>query len=195
MEHAYRAAPSLHCPVCPAELGPGPLHHCGRCKGTWIEEQSLAERVGSMRTELPRPIARAGSARPRSAPEGSAQSIVWASTESRNRPCASCGDTMESLVLYDVTVDRCAPHGVWFERHGLTSVLERSAVPAAAAVAMVPIVAAPPSTTSGIDAGDVALGVVDVAASGIDVLGVIGDIGSTALETALDVIGAIFDGL
>lgn len=177
MEHAYRASPSLHCPVCPAELGPGPLHHCRHCKGTWIEEQSLAERVGSMRTELPR-------------------SIEWSSAESRNRPCASCGDSMESVVLFDVTVDRCPPHGVWFERHGLTSVLERCTVPAAAAVAMVPVVAAPPpSTASGIDAGDVALGVVDVAASGIDVLEVIGDIGGAALETALDVIGAIFDGL
>jgi len=176
MEHAYRAAPSLHCPLCPAELGPGPLHHCRHCKGTWIEEQSLAERVGSMRTELPR-------------------SIEWSSTESRNRPCASCGDAMESVVLFDVTVDRCAPHGVWFERNGLTAVLERSTMPAAAAGVAAAVVAPPPSTTSGIDAGDVALAVVDVAANGIDVIGVIGDVGSAVVETALDVIGAIFDGL
>jgi Zn-finger nucleic acid-binding protein len=174
MEHAYRAAPSLHCPLCPAELGPGPLHHCRHCKGTWIEEQSLAERVGSMRTELPR-------------------SIEWSSTESRNRPCASCGDAMESVVLFDVTVDRCAPHGVWFERNGLTAVLERSTRVIVPAVAAAAVVAPPASTTSGIDAGDVVLGVVDVAASGIDVVGVVGELGAAALETALDVIGAIFD--
>jgi hypothetical protein len=72
---------------------------------------------------------------------------------------------MESVVLFDVTVDRCAPHGVWFERNGLTAVLERSTRVIVPAVAAAAVVAPPASTTSGIDAGDEVLSTSPRAAS------------------------------
>jgi Zn-finger nucleic acid-binding protein len=112
MEHAFAPYRSLmlHCPRCPSsELSTGKLHRCGTCDGTWIDERELAERVSAMQ-------------------ERPGKSLAWSGHSPRERlPCATCRQPMEPLLLYAVAVDRCTQHGVWFDRHELGLVLERSA--------------------------------------------------------------------
>lgn len=100
----------LHCPRCPTtELTAGELRHCTTCKGAWIPEQTLAEHVGAMQVEM----------RPK---------LDWEVSKKRiGLSCASCRQTMETLLLFGVPVDRCHSHGVWFDKDELAETLRRSA--------------------------------------------------------------------
>jgi hypothetical protein len=42
------------------------------------------------------------------------------------RRCPDCGDEMMAGVLFEVPVDQCASHGIWFERHGLGVMLDNA---------------------------------------------------------------------
>ena len=59
--------------------------------------------------------------------EQSASSLVdlpWrANTEDHVRRCPQCGAAMETVALGSVALDRCAPHGVWFDAKELAQVL------------------------------------------------------------------------
>lgn len=46
-------------------------------------------------------------------------------------PCAVCREPMQPLRVRDVSIDRCAQHGVWFDRHELGELLFRVAQPPA----------------------------------------------------------------
>lgn len=55
--------------------------------------------------------------------------LVWEISNARlGLPCATCGHQMEPLRLFDVPVDRCHSHGVWFDKDELATVLQRSGV-------------------------------------------------------------------
>ena len=42
-------------------------------------------------------------------------------------PCPSCEKPMETWMLHEVPMDRCGPHGLWFDRTELQRVLFLSA--------------------------------------------------------------------
>lgn len=105
----FRTA-TLPCPRCrTAPLTGGELRHCPNCQGSWIPEEALHARFTTMTSEI----------KPQ---------IRWEVTPARlGLPCAACGHTMEALLLFDVPVDRCHAHGVWFDKDELAAVLHRSA--------------------------------------------------------------------
>jgi Zn-finger nucleic acid-binding protein len=174
MEHAlpYRSA-SAQCPRCHGrELTAGPLHHCAECAGTWIDEQTLSEHVGIM-THAP-PV-----------------SLEWSIVEDRARlPCATCREPMDALMLLDVPVDRCRPHGVWFDKSELSRVLENVAAPPPAVILPVPVPPIAPDTIGSTlafeVAGEVALG---------SAAEIAGEVGVGVVEVILEVIGAIFSAI
>jgi hypothetical protein len=44
--------------------------------------------------------------------------------------CPSCGKAMGTWKLHKVEIDRCEPHGIWFDRDELEHVLFATFVPA-----------------------------------------------------------------
>jgi len=89
---------------------------CPECGALWVEEGQLA----CMYNDLAGPFAR---------PEldGWASSGAALPAETTRR-CLSCEKPMRQLVLHQVTVHRCADHGIWFDRNELQMVLERVAL-------------------------------------------------------------------
>ena len=50
--------------------------------------------------------------------------LPWAPrTDTKSRPCAECGEAMQTVDLGDVELDRCPSHGVYFDDRELTMVL------------------------------------------------------------------------
>lgn len=43
--------------------------------------------------------------------------------------CPRCGDAMEPTVIHEVSIDRCARHGIWFDALELQQALQRVAEP------------------------------------------------------------------
>src|SRR5687767_10161461 len=72
------------------------IRHCGRCKGSWISEQALHERVGAMRGHP-------------------GAGLRWRAEGRAALMCPTCTAPMETLVVQDTPIDRCARHGVWFD--------------------------------------------------------------------------------
>lgn len=150
----FRTAP-LRCPRCPTgQLGEGALRFCGGCRGAWVPDDALHERVSHMQADLPQ--------------------LAWRTTPSRpSLPCPECRAKMTAHELFGVPVDRCRAHGVWFDGGELAEVLHRSAAfrpatgVAAAAGAVVPVDTATASTSNvGSD-----LGVLDVVGGVLEILG------------------------
>lgn len=101
----YREA-TLSCPRCCTSLSHGEPSFCGRCEGAWISEQALVERVATM--------------------QHAPAEIEWA-TESRTAiTCVVCEEPMTALVVFGVPIDRCRPHGFWFDRDELAQMLYES---------------------------------------------------------------------
>lgn len=111
----FRTA-TLSCPRCPTALSRGELGFCERCHGVWIPEPALRDRVSRMQ-DRPIPV------------------LDW-ELESRNPlPCVACREPMQTLALFDVPIDRCVAHGLWFDRDELSTVLLHSRQPAVVAAA------------------------------------------------------------
>ncbi len=188
-------APSASCPRCKVPLDDQPLvRHCGRCKGSWIAEQVLHERVAEARGAQPGRTA-----------------LTWRKEGRAALMCATCAEPMETLVVSDTPVDRCPRHGVWFDAGELAHVL------AAVALAAAPL-AAPAGDPGGesvagelveggvelaLESGEVAAAAGEVAVATGEVAAaagegvfevVIGGVGVVA-ETVVDVIAGIFSAL
>lgn len=107
MIQPFRVA-TIECPRCRTTLGDGELRHCSGCEGAWIPHETLVEHVGKMQLDEPR--------------------LAWAAATDRlGLPCPVCRHRMEPLHLFEVPVDRCHSHGVWFDKHELAEALRRSA--------------------------------------------------------------------
>lgn len=152
------------CPDCRTELTCGEIQHCTSCRGTWIGQDVLASRVRTMQSlETP--------------------TMQWARTHARlGRRCPACMHAMETLTLFDVNVERCHSHGVWFAEGDLSEMLRRSS-----------------RLKRADDDGDVALWMcADAGADLLDASVCVGaEIAAEAvsaglLEGVLDVIGGIF---
>ncbi len=53
--------------------------------------------------------------------------LPWSVAVRSALPCVVCARPMDTLSLFEVPVDRCRAHGVWFDEHELAEVLRRSA--------------------------------------------------------------------
>lgn len=157
---------SLRCPRCAAgSLGVGPLHRCSSCQGVWVDDKTLRSHTGH-----------------------DTGAAVRGSVAHRERlPCAACRAPMEPLLLFDEPVDRCTEHGVWFDKHELEAVVERSR---RARASLGPTPVSSPSVADSL-AAEVAfegsIAVVDIATD------VAADSG--VIDAVLDVLGGIFSAI
>lgn len=172
-----------NCPRCRREQldEQRPIRHCGRCKGSWIPEEVLHDRVAAMRT------GRLGGR------------LAWRTEARAALMCPACGMAMETLVVFATPIDRCAAHGVWFDANELAHVLMRASVvrPSGAAdsgsIAAVVISETPElagevvvSAVAG-ETAEVGAGVFEVV---IDGVGVIGEV---VVDAVAGILSAIVD--
>lgn len=177
-------APPASCPRCRnVPLGDEPLiRHCGRCKGSWIAEETLHERVAAAHEAHP--------------------GLTWHTEARAALMCAICAAPMETLVVRGTAVDRCPRHGIWFDANELAHVLAPVAVAAHVAVAQAQ---AAQAQNQGATAGEVAEAGVDLvveaaevaldAAYVIEVGGTAVEAGSTIVETGGGVFEVVIDGV
>jgi Zn-finger nucleic acid-binding protein len=149
------------------ELSSGELRHCPRCKGSWIPTEVLHEHVSTMQTRID-------------------PKLVWKRSSQRvGLPCAACHHTMETLLLFEVPVDRCHSHGVWFDADELAEVLRRASTHVD--------VDLDASAARGSTAGAVAAASLDVTAGVTEVALEAASVG--LVEGVLEVIGGIFSAI
>ena len=94
------------CPRCGTDLTQaGSVRACGACQGLWVEEEVLVAMAANMFAPARRvPIPLVPHAR-------------------QPLPCPNCRDPMGTWTLHRVSIDRCATHGLWFDRDELQVVL------------------------------------------------------------------------
>lgn len=96
----------MNCPVCKtSELAQaGRTYRCDQCEGAWVEAQVLVPLLEQSASTL--------------------VELAWQpNREDHVRACPSCGKTMETVKLGTVALDRCEPHGVWFDAKELAELL------------------------------------------------------------------------
>lgn len=76
------------------------------CGGAWLSDEKLAKKASKVRGEL--------------------VALKWRQRRGTRRKCPECAGDMDTVQLVDVELDRCKPHGVWFDRFELQTVLERA---------------------------------------------------------------------
>jgi Zn-finger nucleic acid-binding protein len=96
---------TMQCPSCGGTLHvAGRTYKCDRCDGAWVKADVLVpllEQSASALVELP-----------------------WqANTEDHVRACPECAAPMQTVKLGTVALDRCEPHGVWFDSKELADLL------------------------------------------------------------------------
>lgn len=141
----------------------------------------MHERVGKMQERVP--------------PE-----LRWSIATREPLPCVACAAPMETLALFEVPVDRCRGHGIWFDVDEMAVVLLRSQravkAPAAGFTAFDGAGAAldgsflaahvtAEAASAGLGGG---LEVAEVAAAGAEVAG---GVAGGVLEAVLELIGGI----
>ncbi len=97
---------------CPRDNTPlrqaGYTHACDRCGGAWVADEVLVplleERANTL-IEL--------AWKPRAAAEPA-------------RPCPVCAEPMQTVALGTLALDRCPPHGVWFDAGELAAALKEA---------------------------------------------------------------------
>ena len=60
--------------------------------------------------------------------ERTARSLVFTGGSYSERHCPVCDETMDEPLLFDVPIDRCSGHGMWFDKAELDLVIERSRI-------------------------------------------------------------------
>lgn len=106
---------SFTCPGCRVALAAEtPVAWCSGCKGVWVSEAELEERVRVVR----------------GMDEFNLAMVFgpgYASGAQAIRPCPSCRQPLRHATLGDIEVDRCdQKHGIWFDAGELESVLTAS---------------------------------------------------------------------
>ena len=97
----------VSCVSCAKDLVPaGKALHC-RCGGAWLAEGVLAELASHVR--------------------GAVVQLPWRDRLGAIRACPMCAFAMQTVELSGVQLDRCAPHGIWFDATELDAVLGQSA--------------------------------------------------------------------
>lgn len=87
---------------------------CEQCGGLWVEEPVLSEMVLTM---LP--------------PQPHGRLLLAVMQRAGEKlPCPTCGEAMHPTEIHGVELDRCAKHGIWFDKPELELALRRVADPA-----------------------------------------------------------------
>lgn len=98
----------MNCPTCNVPLEQaGRTFKCDRCDGAWVRADVLVpllEERASLLVALP-----------------------WQpNTEAHVRACPECASPMQTVKLGTVALDRCEPHGVWFDASELAALLKQA---------------------------------------------------------------------
>jgi len=105
------------CPRCgTALIDARAARGCTSCGGLWIEEPVLTEMVLEMLPVPPAMLSRLQLA------------VLARGGEAIG--CPTCGEAMHPTTIHEVVLDRCAKHGVWFDRDELAVALQRVGDPA-----------------------------------------------------------------
>jgi Zn-finger nucleic acid-binding protein len=105
------AGRALACPDCERPLREaGELWRCDGCSGAFVENAAIEDMVGQIRRE------------PWQLPE--------ATGARGTRRCPVCAEALVLTNFAGVAIERCPPHGVWFETGRLQKLLERAGRPA-----------------------------------------------------------------
>ena len=98
----------MNCPKCQVALHQaGYTFACPRCSGAWVKDEVVAPLLEERASALvaldwqPRPV----------------DSI---------RACPECAKAMDTVKLGTVDLDRCPPHGVWFDAGELEAALREA---------------------------------------------------------------------
>ena len=98
------------CPRCGTELlDARAARGCSTCGGLWIGVADVQEMAQTMQIP-PEPV-----------------ELPFAMDQRQPLSCPGCRDPMRTLLLYDVPIDSCMKHGVWFDAQELALVLLRAA--------------------------------------------------------------------
>jgi Zn-finger nucleic acid-binding protein len=99
----------MQCPVCKTtelELA-GHTYRCDRCDGAWVTADALVPMLEQQTATL--------------------VALDWQpSREEHRRACPVCGAAMPTVTLGTVALDRCEPHGAWFDARELAALLKQA---------------------------------------------------------------------
>jgi Zn-finger nucleic acid-binding protein len=99
------------CPRCGTDLVDAVVGYaCTACQGIWISPASVQEMAIQMQTPpalIDLPFEEVGRA--------------------ETLACPTCRESMQTRELFEVAIDVCAKHGIWFDARELALVLLRSA--------------------------------------------------------------------
>lgn len=102
----------MKCPTCQVELRQaGRTFKCERCDGAWVEAEVLVpllEQSASSVLDLPW------------------QPNTAAPAEPHTRVCPQCTVQLKTVKLGTVVLDRCEPHGVWFDAKELAALIKQA---------------------------------------------------------------------
>ena len=91
----------MRCPAC-SDADLDKHGNCRACGGVWLEEELVRDRV--------------------------ARSLAFTGGGYSERHCPRCDEKMDEPLIFDVPIDRCAAHGMWFDKAELDEVITRSKV-------------------------------------------------------------------
>ncbi len=74
--------------------------HCSGCEGTWLDEAAIVARI--------------------------ARDLDIGHPGRSDLGCPVCQARLTGYLLFEVPIDRCAAHGLWFEKAELDEVIKRS---------------------------------------------------------------------
>lgn len=98
----------MNCPIDQTPLRQaGYTHACDRCGGAWVVDEVLVPLLEERASAL---VELAWKPRPADAV----------------RACPTCNDPMQTVALGSVALDRCPPHGVWFDAGELAAALKEA---------------------------------------------------------------------
>jgi Zn-finger nucleic acid-binding protein len=93
--------PPVRCPAC-SEAQLDKHGSCHSCRGIWLPEELVRERL--------------------------ARSLVFTGGHYSERYCPVCDEKMDEPLVFDVPIDSCSEHGMWFDKAELERVIERSKI-------------------------------------------------------------------
>jgi Zn-finger nucleic acid-binding protein len=91
----------VRCPACDNQRldKHGSCHTCG---GVWLPEELVHEQL--------------------------ARSPAFTGGGYSERHCPACDETMDEPLIFDIPIDRCVAHGMWFDKAELEQVISRSRI-------------------------------------------------------------------